>query len=295
MKKKIANLAVVNNKTYEASRATNLHRYDIGSALQTTLDFHELIAIFCDKIRSTIPHDGMLYRNQRFNLEFKRGVNTRHSCSYTLTIEDLPLGELRLMRRRRFSTEELKLLETLLCCLIYPLKNATLYQQALQAAQTDPLTGTKNRTAFNESVEREYKLANRNDKHLSLIFVDLDFFKSINDSYGHECGDIALASAAGLIKDSLRSSDMVFRYGGEEFVILLSETGLDDARDVAERIRRAIENHTLAYGMQTLHMTASFGVSSLRGNDNIETFMKRADNAMYQAKADGRNRVVTAK
>ncbi|WP_031433817.1 GGDEF domain-containing protein [Methylomarinum vadi] len=294
MKKKIANLAVVNNKTYEATRATNLQHYDISSALQTTLNFHELITIFCEKIHLMIPHDGMVYCNPQFNLEFKKGMNTRHSCSYKLTIEDLPLGELRLMRRQRFGNEELKLLEALLCCLIYPLRNATMYQQALQMAQTDPLTKTKNRTAFNEAIAREFKLANRNSKHLSLIFVDIDHFKSINDNHGHECGDIALASVANLIKDSIRGSDILFRYGGEEFVILLSETSLDDAEDIAERIRLVIYNHTLAYGMQTLNMSVSLGVSSLRGNDSIGSFIKRADRAMYLAKANGRNQVKRA-
>lgn len=294
MKKKIANLAVVSNKTYEATRATNLQHYDISSALQTTLDFHEMITIFCEKIQLMIPHDGMVYCNPQFNLEFKKGMNTRHSCSYKLTIEDLSLGELRLMRHQRFSNEELKLLEALLCCLIYPLRNATMYQQALQMAQTDPLTKTKNRTAFNEAIVREFKLANRNCKHLSLIFADIDHFKAINDKHGHECGDIALASVANLIKDSIRGSDMVFRYGGEEFVVLLSETSLDDAEDIAERIRLVIDNHTLAYGMQTLNMSVSLGVSSLRGNDSIESFIKRADHAMYLAKANGRNLVKRA-
>lgn len=295
MKKKIANLAIVNNKTYEAARANNLNHYDISSALQTTLDFHELIAIFCNKIQVMIPHHGVLYRNSQFDLEYKKGISTRHSCNYSLTIEDLHLGELRLMRRQRFSDEELKLLETLLCCLIYPLKNATQYQRALQMAHTDPLTKSKNRTAFNDSVEREFKLANRRSKHLSLIFIDIDHFKSINDRYGHECGDIVLGSISHLIKECVRDCDMVFRYGGEEFVILLSETPLDDAGDIAERIRGAIENHTLAYDMQAINLTASLGVSSLRGNDTIDSFIKRADQAMYQAKARGRNRVCLGK
>ncbi|WP_305907260.1 GGDEF domain-containing protein [Methylomarinum sp. Ch1-1] len=295
MKKKITNLALVNNKTYEAAKTANLHHYDISSALQTTLDFNELIAIFCDKIQAMIPHNGVLYRNPLFNLEYHTGISTRHSCSYSLSLEEQSLGELKLMRQQRFSDKELNYLETLLCCLIYPLKNATLYRQALQMAYTDPLTKTKNRTAFNDTIEREYRLANRNANHLSLIFLDIDWFKTINDSCGHEGGDTALTSVANLIKDSVRGSDLVFRYGGEEFVVLLSETNLEDAGIIAERIRMAIENHTLAYGLEILNMTASLGVSSLRGNDSIESLINRADSAMYQAKMNGKNNVKLAK
>ncbi len=291
MKKKVANLAIVNNKTFEASKAANLQHYDISSALQTTLEFKELISIFCDKIQDMIPHTGIVYKNEEFDLVYKRGIETRYSCSYSLTIEDQSLGELTLLRQQRFSDEDLHLLETLLCCLIYPLKNATLYKQAIKMAHTDPLTNSKNRTAFNDTIAREYRLANRNNNHLSLIFIDIDHFKSINDNYGHECGDIALTFIATWIKESVRNCDIVFRYGGEEFVVLLSETNLDEAAVIAERIRASIENHTLAYDMKTLNLTASLGVSSLKGNDSIDSFINRADNAMYQVKMNGRNQV----
>ena len=291
MDKKTANLAIVSNKTFEASKAANLQHYDISSALQTTLEFTELISIFCSKIQMMIPHTGVVYSNDEFDLEYKKGIETKHFCTYTLTIEDQPLGELRLMRQQRFSDDEIQLLETLLCCLIYPLKNATLYKQAIKMAHTDPLTNTKNRAAFNDTIQREYDLANRNSNPLSLIFIDIDHFKSVNDTYGHECGDVVLSSIASRITESVRSSDIIFRYGGEEFVVLLSETNLDEAGVIAERIRSAIKNHTLAFDMKTLNITASLGVSSLKGNDTTDTFVNRADNAMYQAKMNGRNQV----
>lgn len=295
MENKTTNLAVVSNKTFEAAKTASLHHYDISSALQTTLDFYELIMIFSSKIKTMIPHSGVEYRNSGFDIEFQSGITTKHACSYNLTIEDQDLGELKLTRQQRFNDEDLKLLETLLCCLIYPLKNASRYKQALQMAYTDPLTKTKNRAAFNDSLQREYKLARRNASHLSLIFIDIDHFKSINDNYGHECGDIALASVAGIITDSIRGSDIIFRYGGEEFVCLLSNTDLHTAGEIAERIRQTIADHTLAYGMKTLNMTASLGVSALNGIDSIDSFVNRADNAMYQAKKEGRNQVKIAK
>lgn len=292
MIEKSANLAIISNNTFEATKVVNLHHYDISSALQTTLEFSELIAIFSSKIASMIPHSAYVYTNTEFGLEVKSGVFTRHSCNYALKVEQQQLGVLKLMRNHRFSDADLQLLEALLCCLIYPLKNATLFHQALKMAYTDPLTQTYNRASFNDSIKREMSLAIRTNKKLSLIFFDIDHFKSINDKYGHDCGDITLASSAKRIKESLRDSDIVFRYGGEEFVILLSDTDDKGAELLAERIRESIERHTIAYGMEAIKVTASLGVSTLRDDDALESFIKRADEAMYAAKNNGRNQVV---
>jgi diguanylate cyclase (GGDEF)-like protein len=295
MNKKSANLAIISNNTFEATKAVNLHHYDISSALQTTLEFNELIAIFISKIANKIPHSAYVYTNTEFGLEVKSGVFTRHSCNYALKVEQQQLGELKLMSNHRFSEADLQLLESLLCCLIYPLKNATLFHQALKMAYTDPLTQTNNRASFNDSIRREMSLAARNAKSLSLIFFDIDHFKAINDNYGHECGDIALASSAKRIKENLRDSDIIFRYGGEEFVILLSDTDANGAELLAERIRASIEHHTIAYGMETIKITASLGVSTFHDGDTIESFVKHADEAMYTAKNNGRNQVALAR
>jgi diguanylate cyclase (GGDEF)-like protein len=294
MTKKSTNLAVISNKTFEATKVVNINHYDISSALQTTLEFNKLIAVFIQKIESMVPHNAYVYSNPEFGLEIKKGVVTRHSCSYALKIEKQPLGELKLMRNHKFERSELELLETLLCCLIYPLKNATLYHQALKMAHTDPLTQTNNRAAFDGYIKREISLAERHSKKLAIIFLDIDHFKAINDHYGHECGDITLTSVANWIKECLRSSDAVFRFGGEEFVILLSETDLAGAEIVAERIRSSIEAHALSYDMQSVSVTASLGVSVLHTNDTTDSLVKRADEAMYKAKKNGRNQIMLA-
>ena len=291
MKKKPGNLAIINNNTFEASKAVNLHHYDISSALQTTLEFNELINIFSHKIKDLIPHNSFVYKNEEFDLKIDQGIITKHACTYALKVEDMQLGSLKIMRNQRFEDNEVKLLETLLCSLIYPLKNATVLNLALKKAYTDPLTKTNNRTAFSDLVQREIKLSNRNSRPLSIVFFDIDFFKKINDTHGHECGDLALSSAASCIKAAVRESDMIFRYGGEEFVILLSDTNLEGAKIIAERIRSKIENHTIAYGMEVIKFTASLGVSSLRENDTLDLFVSRADMAMYCAKEKGRNQV----
>lgn len=291
MNKKAAEPAIVSNKSFQASPAVNLYHYDISSALQTTLEFEELISIFCNKIQDTISHNSLEYVNAEFGLAFKRGIIGRHSCSYALQIEEQQLGVLKLTRSQRFSKHELESLEGLLCCLIYPLRNATLFRQALQTAYTDPLTQTYNRSAFSDMLSREMQRANRSGSYLSLIFVDVDYFKSVNDSHGHACGDLALAAVATKIKDGIRGCDMVFRYGGEEFVVLLANTNRESAALIAERIRAYIESHVIAYGLATLSLTASLGVSSSEQDQDMETLIQRADSAMYQAKQLGRNRV----
>jgi diguanylate cyclase (GGDEF)-like protein len=294
MSKKSASLAVISNNTFESAKTVNLNHYDISSALQTTLDFNKLISIFSSKIENMVPHSAFVYTNAEFGLEIKNGVFTRHSCSYALKVEEQKLGTLKLMRNHKFDDSEIKLLETLLCCLIYPLKNATLYHQAIKMAYTDPLTQANNRASFDDSVKREMSLADRYAKNLSMIFLDIDHFKHINDQYGHDCGDFTLASVAKRIKENLRGSDMLFRIGGEEFVILLSGTDISGAELLAERIRTSIERHSLVFDMEIIKVTVSMGVSSLLKDDTAHAFIKRADGAMYKAKNSGRNRVVVA-
>ena len=291
MPEQAIDLAVVANKHFEATTAPNLQHYDISSALQTTLVFNELIAIFANKIHDITHHSSVEYRNEAFDLEFKRGVVSRHSCHYALKLEEEPLGELKFTRSQRFSKNELKTLESLLCCLVYPLRNAALFHQAQRMAYTDHLTKTNNKAAFEDTLFRETQRAHRTNQPLSVIFVDVDHFKCINDYHGHQCGDLALASVAKWIKNSVRACDAVFRYGGEEFVVILTETECETAVAIAERMREHIESHTLAYGLETINITASLGVSTLRGDDSVHSLVRRADEAMYQAKRSGRNRV----
>ena len=293
MKSTPATLSVISNSTFEARKAVSLLHSDICSALQTTLDFSELVHIFSHQIQQRIPHHSFTYHNEAFNLNINEGIATPYVCTYELKHEELALGHINLMRTHPFSDEEITLLEALLCSLIYPLKNATLYKQALNMAFTDPLTKAYNRASFNDALQREINLANRKSNHLSIIFLDIDHFKTINDDYGHKCGDTALISVAGSIKDTLRNTDIVFRYGGEEFVVLLNDTRIDRAKNIAERIRKNIENHSIHYGSDIIKLTVSLGVSSLRGNDSPDSLVKRADMAMYEAKKQGRNQVQT--
>ena len=158
----------------------------------------------------------------------------------------------------------------------------------------DFLTGLRTRASFMSQALIELHRAVRSNTGFSLLMLDIDFFKLVNDSYGHQTGDIVLKNIAELIKNSLRDFDICARIGGEEFVIALSETNQDEALEVAERIRLLIENTKISplTPSPPLQITVSIGLSSLNSKeDSIDALISRADQALYKAKNTGRNRV----
>lgn len=160
-------------------------------------------------------------------------------------------------------------------------------------ATTDPLTESLNRRSLMLQAKEEVARARRYRRPLSLLMLDLDHFKSINDQYGHDIGDEALKETARRCSEMLRHSDLFGRYGGEEFLIVLPEADIQQALTTAERLRAALEAQPVSLAEGTLSLTISIGCASLwvGADDNLDQLLKRADIALYQAKASGRNRV----
>ena len=156
----------------------------------------------------------------------------------------------------------------------------------------DQLTGAYSRRYFMEELDRQVALHERHGSPVSLIMMDLDHFKSINDRYGHGVGDRALREAALHVKAELREGDMLGRVGGEEFLILLPMTTLDAAVNLAERLRVSLAAVGLSEGSHIIRIPASLGVAELRDNESATSWFQRADEGLYSAKAAGRNRVV---
>ncbi|UTW45718.1 sensor domain-containing diguanylate cyclase [bacterium SCSIO 12696] len=152
---------------------------------------------------------------------------------------------------------------------------------------SDELTGLRNRRAFNQELKREFASHKRYSTPLSLLLLDLDNFKQVNDNYGHQAGDKALEIVANLMLPVFRDSDLLARYGGEEFAVLLPNTNLADAQKAAERIRRAIANNHCC----PQKLTVSIGAASADEFDDAARLIKQADEALYRAKQQGRNRV----
>lgn len=155
-------------------------------------------------------------------------------------------------------------------------------------ASTDSLTGLYNRHKFSELYLSSYTTMIQRDARMSLIIVDIDFFKKVNDTYGHDVGDDVLIELSALVKRNLRDFDILGRYGGEEFLILSPNTTLDDSKHFANRIREEVQNHKFKI---VGHITISLGVVELKADENIENVFRRVDSLLYQSKNNGRNTV----
>ncbi|MDX9741480.1 MAG: GGDEF domain-containing protein [Gammaproteobacteria bacterium] len=261
----------------------------LASVLQTSLDVDRLIEIFSRHIQHLVPHGSMSFENRALQLSVSKGTPEKYSRSYQLVVTAQTLGILTVTRRTRLTAAEGELLEHLSCCLVYPLRNAIMYRSAVMAALRDPLTGINNRTAMNSALIRETELARRYGAPLSLIALDVDHFKAINDRHGHLAGDHVLKCVAEAISECTRSSDMFFRSGGEEFLIVASNTARDGAMMLGERIRRRIESLECQYGEEPVPVTISLGIACYRPGDNSESLFEKADTALYAAKSAGRN------
>ena len=257
--------------------------------LQTTLNAEEILAQFSKEINDIIPHDNLGFISETNDINFVMGDKARHSCTYELTINEQKLGFLSLTRTLPFSPTDIEKLEKHICTLHYPLRNAMLYQQAINAANKDPLTGIGNRGAMNTSLRREIELAHRHNRFLGMIMMDIDHFKKINDTYGHSVGDKFLQALVECTLGCIRISDMVFRYGGEEFIILLPETDSPGVLRLAKRVRRRVEKLETRLQEKIVPMTISLGITTLRETDDEKSFFSRADEALYKAKREGRN------
>lgn len=163
--------------------------------------------------------------------------------------------------------------------------------EILKTSLTDALTGVGNRRMLNEALVREVERATRQGQPLSLFILDIDHFKRVNDTWGHESGDRVLKETGALLLREMRPMDIATRMGGEEFVVLLPATPLSDAMVCAERLRAALAGHDVGLPAP---VTSSFGVSDLRPRETGSTMLARADAALYAAKQNGRNRVVAA-
>jgi diguanylate cyclase (GGDEF)-like protein len=267
---------------------------ELSGKLQTTLDLESLIELFAQVMQAQFKCDTLNYRNADDTVLLEFGARAgRNQLNYDLKVLESELGAIAITRGRKFRENEINQIENLLAALLYPLRNALLYRAAIHSAFMDSLTGVKNRTAFDSNYCREVELCRRKKSDLSLIVLDIDLFKRINDKYGHIVGDDTLRQVAQSVEGTIRSSDALYRYGGEEFAVVLNGTNMAGAKLLAERIRQNVENLKIA-SLKHVQITLSLGVAILRQEDDATRLFARADAALYQAKQGGRNQVVHA-
>ncbi len=269
-------------------------RVRLTQALQTSLDLNIVLELFFEHIQELVQVQGMFYRHTGKDCQTLIGRDYQQKVNYRLTTAHDDLGELTFSRTKRFREQDMMALESVLSALVCPLRNALLYRDAVQTSLRDSLTGAGNRVALDNALEREIQLAKRHNSPLSMLVIDIDFFKRINDEYGHASGDDVLREVARSIQAVTRLTDLTFRYGGEEFVVLLNKTDTEGAAVIAERTRKFVEKIRVETHREQIRSTISIGVATLQVDESGENFFKRADTALYQAKNTGRNKVASA-
>ena len=266
----------------------------LTTLLQTTLNLESLFDLFFGQVQHLLKVSSCHYTFESKEVEIRLGKANTHTTDYALNLQNQYLGNILFSRKQRFAEEELAQIESLLSILIYPLRNALTYRDALQQALHDPLTGLGNRSALEQAINHQWQMSQRYDQHFSLLMVDLDHFKSINDTYGHAAGDAVLKMVAHCIKSTTRQTDLCYRYGGEEFVVILNKSQPLGASIIAERIRENISRLKIPVddtGKNMINVTTSIGYSCSQQSSHVQALIEQADHALYAAKNAGRNRV----
>jgi diguanylate cyclase (GGDEF)-like protein len=231
---------------------------------------------------------------QTNRLKHSGGKPIRSYVGVPLVARDQIVGVLSIQsyQPEAFKPDQIRLLETIANQAAIAVENANLFEQMRQLAITDPLTALSNRRQFWWLANNEIERSVRYHRPLAAIMLDIDHFKKVNDTYGHAVGDAVLQHLAEVCRSNLRVVDIIGRYGGEEFAIVLPETDPDSARGVAERLRGAVEASEVTSSQGTVKITISLGIAGLDSADkSLEIMLDRADQALYTAKREGRNRV----
>ncbi|MFP4251537.1 MAG: GGDEF domain-containing protein [Guyparkeria sp.] len=207
---------------------------------------------------------------------------SEHTIPVALTLDDRPFGRLRLHSRRPVSEGELAELREMLAVVAYPLRNLRMLEHALIAAEHDALTGLKNRRAFDLELKAVHARVDRYGGVASLLILDMTRFKAINDTYGHDVGDRALARVAEGLDRCLRETDSAYRLGGDEFVVILPETPYRGARRLGTRLLEWFGHHPLREpGGEQVTLRARIGMAQFREGESAEEWFRRADQALY--------------
>ncbi len=230
-----------------------------------------------------------------YSLEYKEnivpaGPNVGSQIMLPLSVVN-GLAGLFSSRENAFKKEDLSLFSTMVSGISSLYIAYKSYQQVQHLSVTDSLTGLYNRRKFFEELEREVARVTRYEAPLTLIMLDIDHFKKVNDQFGHQMGDESLKEVAKILTDCTRKTDVVSRYGGEEFIVMLTETALAGATGVAERIKNAIESTVVLGAAVEIKFTASLGVCAFQESDTVDTLIAHTDAALYRAKENGRNRI----
>ena len=262
--------------------------------LHSTLDVDELLRLFAREAGRIAGTASVRYVNAAGGLDVAHGRAAPYALTAALVFDNRELGSIMFTRVTPFDTKDERRIEQCLAALVLPLRNALLYHDAIRASLTDALTDVHNRKFLETTLRREIGLSHRHGTPLSLILLDLDDFKSINDAHGHQAGDAVLRRIAGALTECVRGTDVLARFGGDEFAILLSNTHLSGAVAAARHVLARVTLSACPVADTILRVSPSIGVAALRKRDGHARLFERADAALYAAKHAGGGCVAVA-
>jgi len=267
---------------------------ELHQRLQVSLQPARLLDQYFRWLESHLPVSGLEFVNQEQQPRIACGNSRQHSLLYVLELDHASLGEVTVFPKTRLPENQLAMLEHSLGTLALALHNALEHSRLEQLAFHDGLTGVMNRSALQSLLPKEVSRASRYQYPLSVVMIDLDKFKPINDLLGHAGGDVVLQEVAALIQTKMRDSDLCFRYGGDEFLLVFPGTDAEGATTAAMQIESCLRLLVVESGEYQITPGMSIGVASYQAGDSADTLIERADQAMYQTKRSKQTREITS-
>lgn len=282
-------LPALTNALVRLPAETNRLDHELLLAAQRCMDPVSLLNELLDRVRDLLPVSGFAWHQDHEQIRTKEyqeaGASSTEQQSIELCQGDVRLGRLWISTTRVIEREELDWLHRLAQSIAYPLRNTCLYQRALLEAQQDPLTSLKNRRAFDREMAREQARFIRYGIKSSLVIFDLNGFKAINDTWGHDVGDRLLSAFATGLQQVLRETDHAYRFGGDEFSAILPATNLYGAKKMADRLHDWLVSHPLSLPSgESVMIRAACGMAETHAGEQECDWFRRADQALYESK-----------
>jgi diguanylate cyclase (GGDEF)-like protein len=265
---------------------TRIDKETLIEQLQTTLDIEQLLTIYLSNIQYHFQITNVELDSYHGKFVAGQAEHGKHVLTLPIRINDRLMARLTYFSNKAISDVFMSSLTGYQKKLIYPLRNALAFWQLQHMAMRDPLTGIGNRNLFDDAYNRQILNAERYNESFVLMLLDLDNFKQVNDRFGHLSGDDVLTAFVALVQNCLRGSDQLFRFGGDEFAILLEKETIATADMVANRISQAINQHPL---FLRYNVSTSIGCAAYQNGDTTTSLFARADKALYAAKDAGKN------
>lgn len=263
--------------------------------LQTTLSINQIFEVFFESLKNEIAVCGLEYEYPLLYTDIKYGKKTDSSYSYLIEADNDTWGNIVIFCDTDLTEKEKFDLDEYVSAVIFPLRNAIQYENAIVVAANESYLGLPNWSLLESQISREAKLALRQKQSLSLLLIDIDRFTTLKDNNSLLFGDFIIRHVYETLQDALRDTDLLYRFGYDQFSLILSNTKAHDATTIAERIRSTVsENELLSDNDKKVRLTISIGITELQKSDSVDSLYERAYSALKLAKNSGRNQVKVA-